>query len=133
MRDTVSVFKETGHLIIHFVAALCYGDDPGVGSASEDMMMVAEKSNEASKSKTSSKKKSKADQALVCRSDDLEEAVQREGDEKVEVGGEIEVLPPKIIAMHRVRWNMNKGSERWLCYGGASGFLRCQEINPSPP
>ncbi|KAF9592947.1 hypothetical protein IFM89_019152 [Coptis chinensis] len=41
---------------------------------------------------------------------------------------EIEVFPPKIVAMHRVRWNMNKGSERWLCYGGAAGVVRCQEI-----
>jgi hypothetical protein len=27
-----------------------------------------------------------------------------------------------------VRWNMNKGSERWLCYGGAAGIIRCQRI-----
>lgn len=39
-----------------------------------------------------------------------------------------EVLPPKIVGMHRVRWNINKGSERWLCYGGAAGILRCHEI-----
>ncbi|KAF9604077.1 hypothetical protein IFM89_002752 [Coptis chinensis] len=36
---------------------------------------------------------------------------------------EIGVFPPKIVAMHRVRWNMNKGSERWLCYGGAAGVV----------
>ncbi|KAK1426015.1 hypothetical protein QVD17_14682 [Tagetes erecta] len=41
---------------------------------------------------------------------------------------EIEVLPPKIVATHRVRWNMNKGSERWLCSGGAAGIIWCQEI-----
>ena len=39
-----------------------------------------------------------------------------------------EVFPPKMVAMHKVRWNMNKGSERWLCYGGAAGLVRCQEI-----
>ncbi|KAH7663447.1 general transcription factor 3C polypeptide 2 protein [Dioscorea alata] len=38
-------------------------------------------------------------------------------------------FPSKILAMHRVRWNMNKGSERWLCYGGAAGIVRCQEIS----
>uniref|UniRef100_A0A1D1XR54 General transcription factor 3C polypeptide 2 n=1 Tax=Anthurium amnicola TaxID=1678845 RepID=A0A1D1XR54_9ARAE len=38
------------------------------------------------------------------------------------------VFPPKIVAMHRVRWNINRGSERWLCYGGAAGIIRCQEI-----
>nr|XP_043610725.1 uncharacterized protein LOC122582402 [Erigeron canadensis] len=41
---------------------------------------------------------------------------------------EKEVLPSKIVAMHRVRWNMNKGSERLLCYGGAAGIIRCQKI-----
>ncbi|KAK1322689.1 hypothetical protein QJS10_CPA02g00941 [Acorus calamus] len=38
------------------------------------------------------------------------------------------VFPPKMAAMHKVRWNMNKGSERWLCYGGAAGLIRCQKI-----
>lgn len=41
---------------------------------------------------------------------------------------EFQVLPPKILAIHRVRWNKNKGSQRWLCYGGAAGILRCQQI-----
>ncbi|CAO2172140.1 unnamed protein product [Urochloa humidicola] len=41
---------------------------------------------------------------------------------------EFEVFPPKSVALHRVRWNMNKGSERWLCYGGAAGIVRCQRI-----
>ncbi|KAM0886075.1 hypothetical protein ACQ4PT_029908 [Festuca glaucescens] len=40
----------------------------------------------------------------------------------------VEVFPPKSIALHRLRWNMNKGSEKWLCYGGASGIIRCQRI-----
>ena len=39
------------------------------------------------------------------------------------------VFPPKIVAMHRVRWNPNLGSERWLCYGGAAGIIRCQVID----
>jgi len=47
-------------------------------------------------------------------------------------GGEspkdFEVFPPKSVALHRVRWNVNKGSERWLCYGGAAGIIRCQRI-----
>ncbi|XP_074578632.1 uncharacterized protein LOC141835092 isoform X2 [Curcuma longa] len=41
---------------------------------------------------------------------------------------EFQVFPPKILAIHRVRWNKNKGSQRWLCYGGAAGILRCQQI-----
>ena len=47
-------------------------------------------------------------------------------------GGEspkdLKVIPPNSVALHRVRWNMNKGSERWLCYGGAAGIIRCQRI-----
>ncbi|EEE56812.1 hypothetical protein OsJ_06404 [Oryza sativa Japonica Group] len=39
-----------------------------------------------------------------------------------------EVFPPKAVAMHRLRWTMNKGSEKWLCYGGAAGIIRCQRI-----
>ncbi|KAL6848333.1 hypothetical protein ACP4OV_021627 [Aristida adscensionis] len=39
-----------------------------------------------------------------------------------------EIFPPKAVALHRVRWNTNKGSERWLCYGGAAGIIRCQRI-----
>ncbi|KAL5976927.1 hypothetical protein ACLOJK_021264 [Asimina triloba] len=40
----------------------------------------------------------------------------------------MDAFPPKVVALHRVRWNMNKGSERWLAYGGAAGIVRCQEI-----
>uniref|UniRef100_A0A5B7BSE2 Putative DNA binding protein isoform 1 n=1 Tax=Davidia involucrata TaxID=16924 RepID=A0A5B7BSE2_DAVIN len=108
--------------------ALCYGDDPGIEFGSEDTS-VSQKSKHTPKLSTSSKKKVKADQALVCN--DEPENVQREDSEKGEVGNEVEVFPPKIVAMHRVRWNMNKGSERWLCYGGAAGIIRCQEIDVS--
>ncbi|XP_021986505.1 uncharacterized protein LOC110882925 [Helianthus annuus] len=61
-------------------------------------------------------------QALVCIDDDnkVEETNVKEE--------ETDVYPPKIVAMHRVRWNMNKGSERLVCYGGAAGILRCQKI-----
>ena len=40
----------------------------------------------------------------------------------------IEVFPPKIVAIRRVRWNMNNGSERWLCCGGEAGVVRFEEI-----
>ena len=87
-----------------------------------------QKSKQVSKSKTNSKKKHKTDRALGCRDEEPEDTEKGDG-EKGNVGVEIEVLPPKIVAMHRVRWNMNKGSERWLCYGGAAGIVRCQEID----
>ncbi|KAI5020349.1 hypothetical protein ZWY2020_045237 [Hordeum vulgare] len=41
---------------------------------------------------------------------------------------DFEVFPPKAVALHRLRWNTNRGSERWLCYGGAAGIVRCQRI-----
>ncbi|KAH6806101.1 Transducin/WD40 repeat-like superfamily protein [Perilla frutescens var. frutescens] len=50
---------------------------------------------------------------------------------KEERDEEMEAVPPKIVAMHRVRWNVNRGSEKWLCYGGAAGLLRCQELHSS--
>lgn len=88
---------------------------------------MAEKSKKSSKSKTKSTKVPNASQALVCRDDNPEPVQLREGNANEE-NDKFEILPPKIIAMHRVRWNINKGSERWLCYGGASGIIRCQEI-----
>uniref|UniRef100_A0A0E0JR96 Uncharacterized protein n=1 Tax=Oryza punctata TaxID=4537 RepID=A0A0E0JR96_ORYPU len=39
-----------------------------------------------------------------------------------------EVFPPKAVALHRLRWNMNKGSEKWLCYGGAAGIIRLSKL-----
>ncbi|CAL5411786.1 unnamed protein product [Camellia sinensis] len=107
--------------------ALCHGDDTGIEIGSEDTL-VSPKSKQTPKSKTSGKKKLTADdQALVCRDEETEN-VERGDSEKGETVNEIEVFPPKIVAMHRVRWNMNKGSERWLCSGGAGGIVRCQEI-----
>lgn len=105
--------------------ALCYGDDPGVESGSEDMMTG--KSKKSSKSKNKSNTMPNISQALVYRGDDPEPVQLRDGNAN-EKNDKVEVLPPKIIAMHRVRWNINKGSERWLCSGGASGVVRCQEI-----
>ncbi|KAL5725203.1 hypothetical protein ACHQM5_008372 [Ranunculus cassubicifolius] len=91
--------------------ALCYGDDP---SFAEDTVPV---SKAKSTPKTNKKKKTDPDSVPV--------------DNQEEAHTDIEVLPPKIVAMHRVRWNMNKGSERWVCYGGAAGIVRCQEISLS--
>ncbi|XP_074292131.1 uncharacterized protein LOC141618983 isoform X2 [Silene latifolia] len=73
----------------------------------------------------------------LCDGDDAEPGVANDvgkstkttkNDLKDKAQSEVEAPPPKLQAMHRVRWNMNKGSERWLCYGGAAGIVRCQEI-----
>ncbi|KAH7285050.1 hypothetical protein KP509_33G009900 [Ceratopteris richardii] len=36
--------------------------------------------------------------------------------------------PSKAVAVHRVRWNLNKGFEDLVCFGGAAGIIRCQMI-----
>lgn len=56
-----------------------------------------------------------ADEGTLQIADGMEEGCARQ-------------LPPKDVAIHKVRWNINKGSERWLCYGGAAGIVRCQKI-----
>lgn len=109
------------------------GDDPTDEFGFDDMV-VTEKGKKASKTKGCSKKKlKKGGQELVCRDGGGggEEDEQKEETEKGEVEKEIDVFPPKMVAMHRVRWNMNKGSERWLCFGGAAGIVRCQYIDKS--
>lgn len=118
---TFSLSTKIQH-IVNLVTALCYGDDPGAESGPEETYPKSEKKQ----NKSSGKKNSGDDLALVCRD---EEPLKTQGkeDRKVE-DRPIEVFPPKAVAMHRVRWNMNKGSERWLCYGGAAGLVRCQEI-----
>ncbi|XVF81205.1 hypothetical protein PTKIN_Ptkin15bG0137300 [Pterospermum kingtungense] len=102
--------------------AICYGNDPGVESETEETL-AALKSKQKQKSKSGDrKKKVDDDQETSATTKSQKEESGKDGE------NEIEAFPPKIVAMHRVRWNMNKGSERWLCYGGAAGIVRCQEI-----
>jgi general transcription factor 3C polypeptide 2 len=91
-----------------------------------DETLTATKSKRKPKSKSGSKQMEGEDQALVCIDD--EQDVKQKGGGKEGAGNVVESIPPKMVAMHRVRWNMNKGSERWLCSGGAAGIVRCQEI-----
>lgn len=88
---------------------------------------MLQKSKRTPKSKARGKKKEGSNQALVCIDEEPEDIESGEA-QKTKIPEEIEVFPPKMVAMHRVRWNMNKGSERWLCSGGAAGIVRCQEI-----
>ncbi|EPS60025.1 hypothetical protein M569_14780 [Genlisea aurea] len=46
-------------------------------------------------------------------------------------GDEIEVIPAKSVGLNRVRWSPNKATEKWVCYGGAAGLLRCHQLHPS--
>lgn len=83
---------------------------------------MAQKSKQASKTKTkTTSKKPKADEcALICNEE-----------EATRLREKLEELPPKDVSINRVRWNMNRGSERWLCYGGTAGLVRCQQIDLS--
>ncbi|KAB2022683.1 hypothetical protein ES319_D07G228500v1 [Gossypium barbadense] len=105
--------------------ALCSGNDPSLESEPEETL-AALKSKMNPNSKSDGKKKANDSQALA---QGTKEATNKEREETEKEGeSQMETFPPKIVAMHRVRWNMNKGSERWLCYGGAAGIVRCQEI-----
>lgn len=94
-------------------------------------------SNKASKPKVKKGKNTIIEEdenrgALVCVKEggDEEEGRRKEATNSSS-SVKAEAFPPKMVAMHRVRWNMNRGSERWLCYGGAAGIVRCQEIASS--
>ncbi|XP_027365109.1 uncharacterized protein LOC113872072 isoform X2 [Abrus precatorius] len=106
--------------------ALCDADNLGL-QAGSDEVLCSVKQPKKPKLSSSSKKKSVESQAFVCR-DDVSTSTPGLDNEKSDFGNIPEVFPPKMAALHRVRWNMNKGSERWLCFGGASGLVRCQEI-----
>lgn len=95
------------------MSAPCYDDDLGVESEPGETL-ASLKTKKPSKSRSNTKK-----QPEEPRSSQRKE---------IEKASKFDVLPSKTIAMHRVRWNMNKGSEKWLCYGGAAGIVRCQEI-----
>ncbi|KAK6944015.1 hypothetical protein RJ641_025117 [Dillenia turbinata] len=99
------------------ILATCNQNEPA--EAGPGYVSPGKKSKKTPKPKTNRNGREKDDQASAS----FDAEAERGKDKR-----EIEILPPKIVAMHRVRWNMNKGSERWLCYGGAAGIVRCQNI-----
>jgi general transcription factor 3C polypeptide 2 len=121
--QTFSLSTKIQHFVNLF-AALCYGDDLGAESRPEEADPKSKKKPNKSRGK---KKKNSGDDLAMAYKDEEPLKTYGKEDGKVE-DRTIEVFPPKAVAMHRVRWNMNKGSERWLCYGGAAGLVRCQEI-----
>ncbi|KAG6596560.1 General transcription factor 3C polypeptide 2, partial [Cucurbita argyrosperma subsp. sororia] len=104
--------------------APCSDDDFNVESGSEDTPTPI---NKKSKTQSKCKKKGEKDNQESECSDEANDVPTNNGGAPGS-GDSPENLPPKSVAVHRVRWNMNTGSERWLCYGGAAGLLRCQEI-----
>ncbi|KAL8204972.1 hypothetical protein R6Q57_010595 [Mikania cordata] len=107
-----------------------WGDTPktsrGVKSRSNQEKRAKE---QISKCQTPSKHTSEGTQ-LETQTQTSRALVCIDNDTKIEdvENVKIEVFPPKSVAMHRATWNMNKGGERLVCYGGAAGILRCQEI-----
>ncbi|XP_022934486.1 uncharacterized protein LOC111441649 isoform X2 [Cucurbita moschata] len=104
-------------------SALCYDDDVDVESGSEDTPMSIQNKNQT---QSKSKKKGVVNQELEHSHEPSDS--QTDDDVVPGLGEHFENFPPKSVALHRLRWNMNIGSERWLSYGGAAGILRCQEI-----
>lgn len=102
-----------------YLLALCYGGEAGTETT------YGSNNIEEGGKKRNGKKTLKNDQlGLVCADENTEiEMMESEVKEN-----EVETLPSKIVAVHRIRWNQNRGSENWLCYGGAAGILRCQKI-----
>lgn len=96
---------------LQFIAALSDGDSP-------------EQQPKRPKLSSSRKKKPHESTSLITR----DENTPGVDNEKPDSGNIPEVFPSKKTALHKVRWNLNKGSERWLCFGGANGLVRCQEI-----
>ncbi|XP_039000910.1 uncharacterized protein LOC120126943 [Hibiscus syriacus] len=109
--------------VLKSVAKLCDSNDTSVESEPEETL-AALKTKLKQKSKSDGKKKGDADQALALRTEEPMKK-EKEGSGKEAESG----IEAKILAIHRVRWNVNKGSDRWLCYGGAAGIVRYQEIN----
>ncbi|TKY53068.1 General transcription factor 3C polypeptide 2 [Spatholobus suberectus] len=107
--------------------AIGAGENVGLESGSEEALYSV-KQPKRPKLNSGSKKKPVESLALVCRDDDVSPITPGADNEKSDFGNAPEVFPPKMAALHRVRWNMNEGSERWLCFGGANGLVRCQEI-----
>lgn len=107
-----------------FSSALCYGNDTEAVSEPEENLASVKKGKP--NSGVGKRKKADENQTLLCTKE--VQSTQKTENYREEAGNKFEVIPPKAVAMHRVRWNMNKGSEKWLCYGGAAGIVRCQEI-----
>lgn len=108
--------------------ALCYDNYPRVESDPEETLAIFQ-GKMRPKSKNSEKSKAEEKQPLAMTSVEQTDTESQENGTGEAGHHETEVLPAKILAMHRVRWNMNKGSERWLAYGGAAGIVRCQEVS----
>ena len=83
------------------------------------------KKNADEKRSGKAKKRRKAE----AGDDGGEEAEESEGEGQNRTGTG-QNLPGREVAVQRVRWNGNRGKERWIAYGGAAGIIRCQNGGP---
>ncbi|XP_010101927.2 uncharacterized protein LOC21383717, partial [Morus notabilis] len=88
-------------------SALCYGDDSEVESEPEETLASLERKKPPN-SGSGTEKNLEENLTLVAVDDEPRNTQGKE----IEKAGKYELLPSKDVAMHRVRWNMNKGSER---------------------
>ncbi|KAG1348026.1 hypothetical protein COCNU_06G018550 [Cocos nucifera] len=103
--------KQTGHAVA--------GNEETMGNTTSKSRKNERKKQQASAIAGQTKFHAEIEQGILQRNENRDEGSPQQ----------FEAHPPKVVAMHRVRWNMNRGSERWLCYGGAAGIIRCQQVS----
>nr|XP_029117775.1 uncharacterized protein LOC105035387 isoform X3 [Elaeis guineensis] len=103
--------KQTGHAVS--------GSEETMGNTTSKSRKNERKKQHASAIAVQTKFHAEIEQGILQRNENKDEGSPQQ----------FEAHPPKVVAMHRVRWNMNRGSERWLCYGGAAGIIRCQQVS----
>ncbi|KAL6574964.1 hypothetical protein OROMI_012249 [Orobanche minor] len=134
-QPTIKSVKDTRNRVYHYLCGSLLEEGPALVVASPSINSSFSKKIPSMKRPgggAAKEQESRAnEQIVICGNDSVEGQglkSERRGDVQKQ---EIEVFPPKIVAMHRVRWNVNKGSERWLCYGGAAGLVRFQQVDSS--
>ncbi|KAL6574965.1 hypothetical protein OROMI_012250 [Orobanche minor] len=137
-QPTIKSVKDTRNRVYHYLCGFLLEEGPALVVASPSINSSFSKEIPSMKRPGGGAAKEQGNRAneqiVICGNDSVEGQgllkSERSGDVEKQ---EIEVFPPKIVAMHRVRWNVNKGSERWLCYGGAAGLVRFQQAIYRPP
>ncbi|KAF3776474.1 hypothetical protein EJ110_NYTH48179 [Nymphaea thermarum] len=124
----VSLSDLTHAITANPLSSAGYLVEDAVPDSVDELPLVAQK-NAKSRVSRSSQNKRKGTGAMDSVDDDDGQNLQMVVTGLKESPIAAEVFPPKIVSMNRVRWNPNRGSEKWLCYGGAAGIIRCQEIS----
>ncbi|KAL3628329.1 hypothetical protein CASFOL_027375 [Castilleja foliolosa] len=109
--------------VYHYLCGSLLEEGPALVVASPSTnSSLSEKFPSMKKSRPKEEENTRVNQKIGQGCDNTIESISKQSEE-------VEKFPEKIVAMHRVSWNVNKGSYRWLCYGGAAGLVRCQKID----